>query len=110
MLAITKASLQSMTRSPSALIFSVAFPLIFIVVFGFIKSNTIHLDVSFAPGTDTSVQLYQDLKSLPSFRFKTFSSGEEQIDQLHKGRLDAIIAVSKSVKGDTISEIGRAHV
>jgi ABC-2 type transport system permease protein len=103
MLAITKASLQSMTRSPSAVIFSVAFPLIFIVVFGFIKSNTIHLDVSFAPGTDTSVQLYQDLKSLPSFRFKTFSSGEEQTDQLHKGRLDAIIAVSKSVKGDTIS-------
>ena len=53
MLAITRASLRSMTRSPSAVVFSLAFPLVFIVVFGFIKSNTIQLDVSFAPETDT---------------------------------------------------------
>ena len=103
MLAITRASLRSMTRSPSAVVFSLAFPLVFIVVFGFIKSNTIQLDVSFAPGTDTTVQLYSDLKSLPSFRFKSFASGQEQIDLLHKGRLDAVIAVSKSTTGDTIS-------
>ena len=36
MLAITKASLHAILRSPSAVIFSFAFPLIFILVFGFI--------------------------------------------------------------------------
>ena len=36
MLAITKASLRSTFRSPSAVIFSIAFPLIFILVFGII--------------------------------------------------------------------------
>lgn len=37
MLSITKASFRSILRSPSAVVFSIAFPLIFILVFGFIK-------------------------------------------------------------------------
>ncbi len=36
MLALTKASLKAIFRSPSAVIFSFAFPLIFILVFGFL--------------------------------------------------------------------------
>ena len=36
MLAITRGSLRATFRSPSAVIFSIAFPLIFILVFGFI--------------------------------------------------------------------------
>lgn len=102
MLAITRASLRSMTRSPSAVVFSLAFPLIFIVVFGFIKSNTIRLDVSFAPTTDTTLRFYNELKSLPAFRFKSFNSAAEQMDQLHKGRLDAVLRVSRNQQGDTI--------
>ncbi len=39
MLAITRASLRSILRSPSAVIFSIAFPLIFILVFGFLSSG-----------------------------------------------------------------------
>ena len=45
MLAITQASLRSITRSPSAVIFSLGFPLVFIVVFGFISGNRIRLEV-----------------------------------------------------------------
>ena len=36
MFAITRASLKAVFRSPSAVIFSIAFPLIFILVFGFV--------------------------------------------------------------------------
>jgi len=36
MLAISRASLRAILRSPSAVIFSLGFPLIFILVFGFI--------------------------------------------------------------------------
>ena len=39
MLAITKASLRSIFRSPSAVVFGFAFPFIFILVFGFIGDN-----------------------------------------------------------------------
>lgn len=37
MFSITKASFRSILRSPSAVVFSIAFPLIFILVFGFIS-------------------------------------------------------------------------
>ena len=39
MLAITKASLKAIFRSPSAVVFSFVFPFIFILVFGFIGNN-----------------------------------------------------------------------
>ena len=52
MLAITKASLRSIFRSPSAVIFSIAFPLIFILVFGFLGGGGTKLDIALAPGSD----------------------------------------------------------
>lgn len=39
MFSITKASFRSILRSPSAVVFSIAFPLVFILVFGFIKAT-----------------------------------------------------------------------
>ncbi|HNL65926.1 MAG TPA: ABC transporter permease, partial [Ferruginibacter sp.] len=39
MLAITKASLRAIFRSPSAVVFSFAFPFVFILVFGFIGNS-----------------------------------------------------------------------
>jgi ABC-2 type transport system permease protein len=48
MLAITKASLRAIFRSPSAVVFSIAFPLIFILVFGFIGgSGKISVSIAF---------------------------------------------------------------
>ena len=40
LLAITKASLRATFRSPSAVVFSFAFPLIFILVFGFLSNGS----------------------------------------------------------------------
>ena len=55
MLAITKASLRSIFRSPSAVIFSIAFPLIFILVFGFLSSGgNISVKVTMDPRSDTA--------------------------------------------------------
>ncbi|NJO24812.1 MAG: hypothetical protein HC867_02005 [Bacteroidia bacterium] len=48
MLAITKASLKAVFRSPSAVVFSFVFPLVFILVFGFIGgSGRINVRVAF---------------------------------------------------------------
>jgi ABC-2 type transport system permease protein len=46
MMAIAKASFRSITRSPSAVVFTLVFPLIFITVFGFIKGGNVSLDVA----------------------------------------------------------------
>jgi ABC-2 type transport system permease protein len=57
--ALIKASLQAIFRSPSAVVFSIAFPLIFILVFGFIGGGKgYHLKVTSAYGSDTASPFY----------------------------------------------------
>lgn len=66
MLALIKASLQSIIKSPSALVFSIAFPLIFILVFGFLggSSSNSGFHVALEAGSDTSNEFYIALQSL----------------------------------------------
>ena len=54
MLAIAKGSLHAILRSPSAVIFSIGFPLVFILVFGFIgEAGGISLEVALSKSADT---------------------------------------------------------
>jgi hypothetical protein len=46
MFAIARASFRSITRSPSAVVFTLAFPLVFILVFGFIGGGGISVHVA----------------------------------------------------------------
>ena len=70
MLAITKASLRSIFRSPSAVIFSIAFPLIFILVFGFLSSGgNINVNVAMDTKSDTLNPVYSAIKQIPGFKF-----------------------------------------
>jgi ABC-2 type transport system permease protein len=53
-MAIAKASFRSIIRSPSSVVFTLLFPLIFILVFGFISgSGVISVDVGVAKTNDT---------------------------------------------------------
>ncbi len=62
MRSLIKASLQSILKSPSAIVFTIAFPLIFILVFGFLGNGSgFHIRVAAAPGSDTSGGLYSIL-------------------------------------------------
>lgn len=93
MLAITKASLRSIFRSPSAVIFSFGFPLIFILVFGFIGgSGKINLRVAFEPGTDKNNQLYSILSNVDGIMVV---NKEEKLvrEDLEKGRITAVINI-----------------
>jgi ABC-2 type transport system permease protein len=49
-LALAKASFRSIMRSPSAVVFTLAFPLIFILVFGFLGGGGTRIDVGVTPG------------------------------------------------------------
>lgn len=96
MLAITKASLKAIFRSPSAVVFSFVFPLIFILVFGFLGSGgRLSLRISFDPKSDTANEVYQVLKNIPGII--VINKDEKSINEdLEKGRLSAVIRIDKN--------------
>lgn len=104
MLAIAKASFRAMIRNPSAVIFSLAFPLIFIFVFGFIKSNRINMEVGIVPGSDTTGAVYSLFKSTPNIERVMNLSDQEMQDRLDKGRIDAIVMFEKSMTDSGVAE------
>ena len=100
MLAITKAGLKAVFRSPSAVIFSIAFPLIFILVFGFIGENGgISLDVAFDKNSDTSNIIYQSLTKVSALNFKDLPDSLLK-EELEKGNITAIISITKNANNN----------
>lgn len=94
-MAMAKASFRSILRSPSAVIFTLAFPLIFIVAFGFIGSGGITLNVGISPQSDTTNAIYQALKNIKVVKLIKESEQAMKPD-LIKGRLDAMINIQKN--------------
>ena len=93
MLAITKASLRSIFRSPSAVVFSIAFPLIFILVFGFLSSGgNVNVNVAMDAKSDTLNPVYTSIKKIAGFRFIVKDSATIQ-SELAKGRITALINI-----------------
>jgi ABC-2 type transport system permease protein len=101
MLAISKASFSSIIKNPSAVIFSLVFPLIFILVFGFIKGNSIKLEVGIDPRCDTSTTIFKLFSNVPNIKIDRSKTLTEMEDQLHKGRLDAILNIYTSEKDNS---------
>lgn len=100
MLAISKASFRAIFRSPSAVIFSFAFPLIFILVFGFIGGGSPTVRVGFTRSTDTSQSnaVYQQLVKYKTIRVVE-KSEEELRNDLSKGRITAILDMQPNSSG-----------
>ena len=74
MFAITKASLRGQFRSPSAVLFSFAFPFIFILVFGFIGKNTgvPVFKIALSKNCDTVNALFDSIKKSSSIKIVSF--------------------------------------
>jgi len=91
MLAVTKASLRSITRNPSSMVFSILFPLIFILVFGFLGGG-FKVDIGVMQGTDTNNVIFQQLKTTPH---PVFIKEPDSVlyDKLSKGKIDCMIRV-----------------
>ena len=97
MLAITKASLKAVFRSPSAVVFSFVFPFIFILVFGFIGNSggKKSYKVALAEGCDTLNELYRELTLGGNMLVKYYKSSDSINIDLQKGRLAGILNISK---------------
>jgi ABC-2 type transport system permease protein len=96
MFAITRASLRSITRSPSAVVFTLAFPLIFIIVFGFIGGGAFSVDVAVKGSSDKDNPIYSALKNISVVHLDTALSAEELKSDLEKGRIDAAIEIKRN--------------
>ncbi|MEO7523316.1 MAG: ABC transporter permease, partial [Ferruginibacter sp.] len=99
MFAITKASLRSITRSPSALIFSFIFPFIFILVFGFIGGNggRSSYKIVIDPASDTANELFTALKNTEGVKILRYKSTKEQRTDLEEGKFAAIVTIKKNI-------------
>lgn len=96
MFAITRGSVRSIFRSPSAVFFSLGFPLVFILVFGFLgKGGGISMDIAFDHQSDTLNPIFQKIKYETGLHVKQ-ETPEVIKEDLEKGRLTAILSIHKS--------------
>ena len=102
MLAITRASLRAIMRSPSAIVFSIFFPLIFILVFGFIgNSGGPSYKIVLAAQSDTSNAIIDSLKQYKNVSFISYKTEEALRSDLIKGRITGILDIQKN--GDSLN-------
>ena len=101
MLAITKASLKAIFRSPSAVIFSFVFPFIFILVFGFVGNSgaRFNYNVALEDGCDTTNAFFAALEHTEGVNIITYSTKDSLADDLQKGRIAGVLDVLKNPAG-----------
>jgi ABC-2 type transport system permease protein len=105
MLAISKASLIAILRSPSAVIFSIFFPLIFILVFGLIGNSSGPVyKIALAPRTDTSNAIFASLKQYKNVRFVPEKDSSSLESDLIKGRITGVLKIVKNTDTTEKSE------
>jgi ABC-2 type transport system permease protein len=98
MLAISKASLLAQFRSPSAVLFSFAFPFIFILVFGFIGNNggVPVYKIALGKNCDTTNALFDSLKTSNRIKMMYFKNEQELRSNLIKGKITGIFTIKKN--------------
>jgi ABC-2 type transport system permease protein len=97
MLAITKGSLRSIFRSPSAVVFSFVFPFIFILVFGFIGDGggVPVYKIAIDKNCDTTNTLYDSIKTSNRIKIVRFDTEKDLRSALVKGKIAGIITIIK---------------
>ena len=105
MLAITRASLRAILRSPSAVVFSLGFPLIFILVFGFIGGGGTSVTVALRNPADSSNYVIRALQA-GIVKIKKKDDKDNLLQEkdsnyikseLTKGKIAAILSVDSSM-------------
>ena len=105
MFSITKASLHSIVRNPSAVVFNLVFPLIFIIVFGFISGSVFKIDVAVDINSDMNNPVIKTLENDKTLKLITGKPLDEMNSELEKGKIDAMIKVSKNEKGVIVIDL-----
>lgn len=105
MRAMIKASLQSIIKSPSAIVFTIAFPLVFILVFGFLgKGGGYNLKIAFAHESDSTNMLFQVMKQVPVLKFVENKDTAATRKMLEQGDIVAIVNIKHDLAVDANPE------
>jgi ABC-2 type transport system permease protein len=101
MLAITRASLRAIFRSPSSVIFGFAFPFVFILVFGFIgdSGGKRTFKVAVANDADTSNALYKAFENSDQIIMVRYQDADSLKEDMQRGSLAGVIDIQKNKEG-----------
>ncbi len=95
--AITRASFKAIFNQPTAIVFSLLFPIIFIMIFGaFGSGGGVSYKIALEPGCDTANVFYSALKNNPQIRIIKYPDTAVMNKELGKGRLTAVINISQT--------------
>lgn len=95
-LALAKASFRSIMRSPSAVVFTLAFPLIFILIFGFLGGSGIRIHLAVAPGSDLQNPVIKALEQTDVIDLEKDKTAADIQQLLEKGKIAGVIDVHKN--------------
>jgi ABC-2 type transport system permease protein len=95
--AITRGSFKAIFNQPTAVVFSLLFPIIFILIFGaFGNGGGASYRIAIEPGSDTANLFFAGLKMHPQIRINRYTDTATMNKDLKRGRLTAIISIKKS--------------
>lgn len=96
LLKLTGYMLKATLKSPSALFFGFAFPLIFISIFGLLSNSTSSTEVAVYPNSNTSGIMWQSLQKIDALKLKTDLSDNDIQTKLQKGNIPAAIKITEN--------------
>ena len=96
MLAIAKGSFKAILRNPSAVAFSFGFPMVFILVFGFIGGGPPSIDIALAHRSDSTNPIVESLVRNPMIRISGAADSAGMTKDLERGRIAAILSFDSS--------------
>lgn len=92
--AITKASFKAIFAQPISIVFSLLFPIIFILIFGaFGNSGVPTQKIAIRAGSDTTNAIFDSLKANRFVQLLRFKDSAHMTDELEKGKLTAILFI-----------------
>ena len=94
--AITRASFKAIFAQPISILFSLLFPIIFILIFGaFGNSGVPTQKIAVRPGSDTLNAIFDSLKGNKYVKLTNYHDTAMMTDELVKGKLTGIIFIQR---------------
>lgn len=96
--ALTKAALISIGKSPTSVVFSFAFPLVFILAFSYLgKSKNVEFQLAFTPASLQYTSVMQQLEAQPNIKLKPYVDDKQTLEQLKRGQIDVVLDIDSIV-------------
>jgi ABC-2 type transport system permease protein len=93
-LTLSKYSLIATLRSPTSVVFSLLFPVFFIIVFGsLVGDKGGPIKVAVAPGCDTANRIYRAIRQQPSVVLETGLTPAQILDATDKGTVVGVLSI-----------------